>query len=157
MRKPGHRSRAGNHARESVHGFTLMETIATLVVIAIMAVVFAAAASRTGAEVASEAAILRGHLRFAQAMAMANNTIVWSVQVDGAGYTLQRDGAPSVLHLPDENSPTHVLARRVSIAQGTGVLTFNEWGECDLPRTIVLGDGETQQSVTILEGTGLIP
>lgn len=156
MRKPGERS-GECPGRGNASGFTLMETMATLVIIGILALVFVASASRTGAAVAAEAAILRGHLRFAQAMAMANNTIVWSVRVEGSAYTLQRDGAPSVLHLPDENSPSHVLARRVSIMQGTGVLTFNEWGECDLPRTIVLGDGETQQSVAILEGTGLIP
>lgn len=149
--------RAGRRSPEASGGFTLLEAIAVLVLIVVLTAAVWMRATHTGAAVAAEAAILRGHLRFVQAMAMANNTVVWSVQIGGTSYTMQRDGAPSPLHLPDESSATRQLASGVTIAGGGGVLTFNEWGVPDQGRVVVLSDGVSQQTVAILGGTGFIP
>jgi prepilin-type N-terminal cleavage/methylation domain-containing protein len=138
-------------------GFTLLEVIVALALAAVLAVVLMAGRARTGAEVAAEAAILKGHLRFSQAMAMANNTVVWSVSVGDRAYTLQRDGLPSPMGLPDEDSSTHQLADGVTISQGGGVITFTEWGDPVESRTIVLSDGTSTHTVTVLSGTGFIP
>ena len=138
-------------------GFTLLEIIAALAIIGLLLMVAWVRATNTGAAVASDAAILRSHLRFLQAMAMGNNTVVWSMSLGNGSYLMQRDGAPSTMNLPDENGPSRTLSHGVVLSGGTGVITFDEWGVPDAPRVIVLSDGTTQHSISILGGTGLIP
>lgn len=137
-------------------GATMIELVATLVVLAVLAAFALPAARNTGANVAAEAAILRGHLRYAQGMAMANNTYTWSVNLGANSYTLQRNGAPAPINLPNENAPTHTLRAGVSIGAGLGVITFTEWGDIGAARVITVTDGDVAQSISIAATTGLI-
>ena len=147
---------AGRCGRSSQGAFTLLEVVAALALMAILALVVFARGGTSEASVAAEAAILRGHLRFVQAMAMANNTVAWTVNLGSTSYTMQRDGAAATVNLPDESAPTHILTRGVVISQGIGVLPISEWGVPDQTRVITVSDGQYQQSVIVLGGTGLI-
>jgi prepilin-type N-terminal cleavage/methylation domain-containing protein len=135
-------------------GFTLVEVVATLVVLSILAVVITAG-MHTPASVVAEAGILRAHLGFAQSLAMANNTATWSVQFSGNAYTLLRDGQPAPIRWPGEPSATHVLGRGVGSTAGT--VSLDRWGAPAATFTATLTDGRYTESVTITGFTGLIP
>ena len=137
-------------------GFSLIEVIVVLVVLAVLAVTFVSG-METGAGVAAAADILRSHLGFAQALAMANNTAVWSVQFDNNTYRLLRDGAESPLPWPGTASAAHELPDGIAIAEGTGLMTIDEWGAPPLTRDIRLTDGSQVATVRITEFTGLVP
>jgi len=140
----------------SRRGFTLIETLAVLVVLAILGIVIASRFSLTGPVVAVEAQVLRSHLRYVQGLAMANNVEDWSLSVAAGSYTVLRDGATAPINLPGEDSPTHTLPAGVAFSQGAGTLPIDEWGSPDQTRTLRLTDGQTQASVTIFGLTGLI-
>ena len=139
-------------------GFTLIELIAVLVVITVLATVLLQRGSSNSAEVAAELGILKNHLRFAQALAMNNNTATWSVNLSTSGYQLWRDGATAPMNLPGENSATHNFNPNVSLTPGNLLLTYDEWGSpgaADV--TLTLNSGAYASSLTIIRFTGLIP
>lgn len=138
-------------------GFSLIEGLVVLTLLGLLAVSIRVGSRNLHAELAAETGVLRGHLRFAQAMAMANNTAVWSLDVTAGAYTLWRDGQPAPLNLPDEPAPGRILPPGVRIVQGLGHHAFNEWGDPGQDVIIVLSDGQHQQQVSILGFTGLIP
>ena len=137
-------------------GFTLIETLAVIVVMAILLVAVASRFNPSEAAVIAEAQVLRSHLRYVQGLAMANNTEAWSLNVAAGSFTVYRDGAVAPVNLPGETSPTHHLPAGVSISLGTGMLPIDQWGVPDQTRTLRVTDGQTQRSITILGLTGLI-
>jgi prepilin-type N-terminal cleavage/methylation domain-containing protein len=138
-------------------GFTLIETIAVIVIIGVLAAVVTAGFQRTHAEVAAEAGVLRARLGFAQSLALANNHVQWSLLVNGNGYTLLCDGVPACVPWPDSGSAQHSLQNPVQVVGGTGVHLLNEYGAPDDPVQITLSDGEVSRSVTMYAFTGFIP
>lgn len=137
-------------------GFTLIETVAMLVVMAVLAVCVMAG-MHVPASVPVEADILRSHLGYAQSLAMANNVAVWSVDFHGSSYVLRRDGGTSPVSWPGESSATHALGGGVAIGAGTGTLVFNEWGAPAATYVVTLSDGEQTRSVSVVGFTGMIP
>jgi len=97
-------------------GFTLIEFIAILIIIGILAAV---AISRvTGSSETSRAVqegIIKNHIRYAQSMAMKRGEI-WGIKCDGAAYWLFRtndpDTAANQIALPDEDNVTVTLANK---------------------------------------------
>ena len=142
--------------RRNQAGFSLIEIVATMVIIVVLSVALMVGSRRTHADVAAEAGILRSHLRFVQTMAMANNTCAWGIVVTDSSYTLQRDGLPSPINLPGENAPGRSITPGVQIVQGAGVHTFCPWGCPGETLTITLSDGNQQERITVLAFTGLV-
>lgn len=138
-------------------GFSLIEAIAVLVILSIIAVFVMVGIRETHADVVAEAGLLRTQLRFVQSLAMANNTANWSVQITSGSYGLLRNEQPAPINLPDASAPVRQLAEGVSIVQGIGVIAFNEWGDPGQDYIIVLTDGDFSQQVTVFGFTGLIP
>jgi prepilin-type N-terminal cleavage/methylation domain-containing protein len=137
-------------------GFTLLELVIVLMLLSLLT--FSVVVnSETNASVAAEADMLRAHLRFAQSLAIANNTADWSVLFEGQSYTLRRDGATSPVPWPGENGATHVLPNDVNLIGGVGELIFDVWGAPAADYTITLSDGTRQEQVVVLGLTGLIP
>lgn len=137
-------------------GFSLVETVLVLVIMAILAVTISGAFMDTAASVVAEADILRGHLGFVQSLAMANNVVSWSIVFGGASYTLLADGGASPLNLPGEPASVHLLPAGVSISGGLGPLAFDQWGAPAATRVVTLTSGAHSEPVTITGFTGLV-
>lgn len=143
----------------STRGFTLIEIIAVLVLIGILAAVAIARATDNTANEVAAANTLKTHLRYAQALAMNSDT-VWGVEGTGSSSyqlyyfgTIGENGTVGKIpaRFPGENTDTVNLSR-VSITPNFDV-SFNGWGSPTSETTIVVGS----QTITITPETGFIP
>ena len=139
-------------------GFTLVEGVAVLTLVAILTLVLASFAFDTTARVTGETAILSSHVRFVQALAMSINTATWSLSIGDGSYAMLRNGVTSPVNLPGENSATHTLPEGLRVVAGAGVLSFDEWGSPGgATRVITISNGEEARSVTVTRNTGFVP
>jgi len=143
---------------KSVGGFTLIEIIAALMIVAILAAVAVSKIPSTQSyEADSEIDILKTNLRYAQLRALSDDK-PWGISFKSEGgiwqYTLLREPPNTApYNLPNENSPTHILPSGITIA-GAAV-TFDEWGSPGAGDiTITLTPGST---ITVTKHTGFIP
>ncbi len=136
-------------------GFTLVETIVVMVLVALVAVIVVSRPMSTGATVAAERERLGELLRYTQLLAMANNVDVWSVDISSTGYTLQKNGAASGVNIPGERSDSYSFPGEVRVTSGAGALVFDEWGSPgNSSITITLSDGRYTRTLTIAATTG---
>jgi MSHA pilin protein MshC len=97
--------------KKSQRGFTLLELIALLVVLGILAVVAAARVTNTDVEVITGADTLKEHIRYAQTMAMNSNpnapsdATVWGISCSGTSYWLFNGTNPgaNIVLLPEDD------------------------------------------------------
>ncbi len=157
----------GTHGQARPAGFTLVEIIAVLVIIGVLAAV---AAGRLGDDdhrrVVAAADKLKVHLRHAQIRAMFSDTS-WGVESDGGGYWLFSGGdSTNTGVFPGEETATVSLPAGVSV--GTFTISFDEWGrphdgadpetgaEFTAAQTLEVANGHAVV-ITITDGTGFIP
>lgn len=140
-------------------GFTLIEVIAVLITIGIIAVVIVSRGSSTSTySVKSVAAALKSHIRYAQTMAMSTNSI-WGINVsDNKHYSLFRGTTATTVILPGADSnPVELGAKEPSLSIGT--VSFDGKGSPVAgytPSFTVSMDGETE-AINITQNTGFIP
>ena len=137
-------------------GFTMIEIIAVLVILAIVtAVIISRSMTTSDVSLQTEVDTLKGHLRFAQARAMNEiSPTKWGIQVNGSSYKLVRNlngdnttfDSPSLL--PGESSSTH--ATTISGA-GSGTVLFDDWGSPSVASVTFVG-----RSISITPNTGFI-
>ena len=123
----------------------------------VLAVVMTVILSRTPAverEAYAEAAIIRSHLRFAQSLAMSNNTDSWGISFTSNSYTLFQNGLPAAVNLPNDSSSTHNLPAGVSITSGVGTVLFDPWGS---PGPDTLNLTVNTEAISVHRHTGFIP
>jgi MSHA pilin protein MshC len=142
-------------------GFTVIEVIAVLLLIGVLASVAVARLVDNGANAAGEAELLKANLRFAQSRAMSEGLqAVWGVQIFSTSYALIKDGAVASLHFPGEDSSPHAL-NGASITGGIGTLTFDFFGRPSLGGTVLNANHVITfsggKAVTVTAQTGLIP
>ena len=144
------------------HGFTLIEVIAILIILGIVAVVIVSRGSSTEAyNVVSEAEILKTHLRFAQLRAMNDMDNTWGITVNSGYYTLTcvagTGTCPSTIpNLPGESSARHDF-KDVSGPGTTNTISFDNWGSPSYTSpTITLTRGSDHAGITITPNTGFI-
>lgn len=155
--------------KHTSHGFSLIEIIAVLLILGILAAVAVSRFEGTSqASLLSASARLRTHLRHAQILAM-NTNAPWYVQFDGASYKLNRYGAhDNPISFPGEESDTVDFGSGFSLSyEGPDYVTFDSLGRpCgDLTgkelrsedRTIFVRKGGESVSITITRNTGFIP
>jgi prepilin-type N-terminal cleavage/methylation domain-containing protein len=108
-------------------GFTMIEMIVVLIVMAIFSTVVYSRFNTGNAELIAQADVLKSHLRYAQLMAM-NDTSTWGIKItNSTTYELFKTAVtPPPSNLPGDNSYTHVLTGNIEII-GSSV-SFNEWG-----------------------------
>jgi prepilin-type N-terminal cleavage/methylation domain-containing protein len=145
------------YRRRNDRGFTLIEIIAVLVIIAIIsAVVISRGMATDEVKLQAEVDTLKGHLRYAQYLALNDiPPVKWGIQVGGTSYTLIKVdavGTTSPFSLPGGSSATHSFENGVT-ATGTGTVLFNEWGSPDTPIPAIALGG---QSITVTTNTGFI-
>ena len=147
-------------------GFTMIEVIAVLVVLGIIAAIAVSRLTASGNELYTERDILQSNLRFAQFKALTNNedpTTTWGISFAGNSYTLSlTNGSPDTTNtnFPSDNSATHTLSGGVTVtAPATGsAVTYDYWGNpgaADI--TVTLSQGGQTTSFTITRTTGFIP
>lgn len=147
-------------------GFTLIEVIAVLIIIGILgAVAVSRSTSTTVYSPASEAEILKGHLRYTQYRALSDS-VSWGMSFSAGGYSLLKNKVATGSTLPNENSSSHTLAAGVTITTGAGsAIHFNEWGNPTdaadallvADKLIVLSDGTATQTLRVTQNTGFMP
>jgi len=134
-------------------GFTLLEVVAVLVLLGILAAVAVARFADSNADAVAEAEIFKSHLRYAQIRAMGD-IYPWTVTVGSDSYVLSTTnpsiGTPT---LPGESGATHSYDGGVTASAGT--FTFNWRGQ---PTTgggsSITFDGDPDVTVTVLSETG---
>lgn len=143
-------------------GFTLLEVIATLIIIAIMAAVIVPRVGTTTDTygLRAEADTLKAHLRYAQFRAMSDD-VPWRMGVAAGSYTLRRsdgDGHWVDSNLPDgAGTPTHAFADGVAKTGAAQVVTFDQWGSPGGANiTITLQAGDLQDDIVVTQNTGFI-
>jgi prepilin-type N-terminal cleavage/methylation domain-containing protein len=149
-------------------GFTLIEAIAVLVILGVMAAVVAVKMSGTSAyDLASQVEAVKGHLRYAQTRAMNENLVAWGINFNSATtyYLFQGAGSTTPVQLPGEDSTTINLTAKNSGLTITPVrITFNEFGSpcaaTGTPPAPLTADATVTTSggtITITRNTGFIP
>ena len=135
-------------------GFTMIEVLAVLLVLAVIMTVILTRTPSIERDAYAQAAVIRSHLRFAQSLAMGDNTENWGITFTPHSYTLLLNGSPAGIALPNDSSSTHNLPDGVSITNGIGTVLFDEWGSPGSDSITITVDTE---SIVIARLTGFIP
>ena len=98
--------------RKDARGFTMIEIIAVLVIISIVAAVAISRMGDNDYQFYGQASLLRGHLRYAQTRAMnsspSGGVVTWGIKCDGSSYWLFRgtnpDSTSNIILLPDDTA-----------------------------------------------------
>ncbi|WP_176637305.1 pilus assembly FimT family protein [Desulfolutivibrio sulfoxidireducens] len=145
---------SGPHALPWGHGgFTLVEIIAAVILLGILAAVAVAMYDEGNADAVAEAETFKSHLRYAQIRAMGD-IYPWTITVGGSSSTLSTTnpsiGTPT---LPGESGATHTLRDGVTVTAGT--FTFDWRGRATAGGgTSVTFDGDPDIVVSVLAETG---
>ena len=135
-------------------GFTLIETISVLLIIAIISAVLLTRTTMTNeATLRAEIDTLKAHLRYAQTLAMNDvPPIQWGIEVKESSYKLVKNPNDdnTSFSLPNESSQKHDFP---SITATPATVWFDDWGSPSGDLSLTLG-GKT---ITITPNTGFIP
>jgi len=143
----------------SEKGFTLIDAVAVLILLGILAAVaIPLGISAEEAKVQAEFSTLKGHLRYAQYLAMNDiSPIQWGLEIGGSSYELVKyDNGAKTAHtrlLLGESSATHSFENGVT-ATGAASVLFDDWGS---PGTADLSVALNGMTITIAANTGFIP
>ena len=140
-------------------GFTMIETIVVLFIMAIVASFVLFRPSTSANELVAEAEILKSHLRYAQIKAMNGDTgETWGIHLaDANNYILYKNNAQATDILPGETAQTHTFPTEVSVTSGVATVNFDNWGSpVSGTQTITLKQGTESSSITITKNTGYI-
>jgi prepilin-type N-terminal cleavage/methylation domain-containing protein len=149
------------------HGFTLIEIIAVLVLMSIIATgVLVRSINTDQIDLTAQVAKIRNHIRYAQAMAMKRSEI-WGINCVAEEYWLFQDSTSDQVQLPGEQVDTISLADfGVSIKDDFSVY-FDKYGRpyisysdtpvsVDNPLPITISGESGSVTLSVTPETGLI-
>lgn len=145
----------------STKAFTLIEAIAVLVLLGLLAAAAISSAPRSSAGVVTESDQLAAHLRYAQTRALAD-VEPWRLEfLNSSTYQIGPvNGSP--VRIPGAPGETRNLGSGVTVS-GPGEIRFDMWGrpvdgDGNLSSTInlTLADGSQTATISVTSGTGLI-
>ena len=151
-------------------GFTMIEVIAVLVILGIISAVVIAKVSSVIAQynLDSEADVIKGHLRYAQALSM-NSTVNWGITFSSGSYTIFTNPSSTVALPGTSNTAAPATANLPSgMTISTGTVSFDSWGtpytdihatslQTGGPQSYTLSLGNNSVAILIWDDTGLIP
>ena len=148
--------RTGAQAQNQ-RGFTIIEVIAVLVIIGIIAV-FAVVqfSATTSYDLASQMEAVKAHLRLAQQRALASGS-PWGINFNSTTYYLFNNTAPTTpVQLPGVDGATVSLSGKSSltITSAPQTVTFDGYGSPGAANVIVTTNGG---NITVTQNTGFIP
>jgi len=167
------RIRKEKYRMRSSGGFTLIELITVLFIVGVIAAVAASATfyRNDARELGPQMELFKGHLRYAQAMAMQSDKNWGIFVIDSSHYCLFRDGSTAEAnreYLPGENRKTYALPSGFTLSPAGAIMSFTSgWG---IPSdnasgspvaasnvTLTMAKGSDSATITITKNTGFIP
>ncbi|MBF0487192.1 MAG: prepilin-type N-terminal cleavage/methylation domain-containing protein [Nitrospirae bacterium] len=152
--------------RTDERGFTLIEIIAVLILMGIVAVVVAAKYSSPDVyAVSSELETLKTNLRFAQLKAMNElDGTTWGIKFsatsNAVSYALIKTTGgvqSSPVLLPGDSTATHTLTSGITATTTVNPIVFDNWGSPGTASiTIGLTNSAFSPSATVTKNTGFI-
>jgi prepilin-type N-terminal cleavage/methylation domain-containing protein len=153
------------------HGFTLIEIIAVLLLMSIIAAgVLVRSMNTDQMDLVAQVAKVRNHIRYAQAMALKRSDKNWGIKCDGStAYWFfegtNPDDSPSQLPLPGEIS-SQILFADIKVTMNGFELYFDEYGRpytdltpitpVSIPLAITISGGSGSVTLSVTPETGLI-
>lgn len=141
-------------------GFTMIEVIAVLVIVGIIAAVVAVRMSNTNAyDLASQLEVIKGHLRLAQSRALGSGS-PWGINfTSSTTYNLFQGIATTtpIQLLGEDNANVNLTTKKsaLTITSATPlVITFDAYGS---PGTTTLTINTNGGNITVTKNTGYIP
>lgn len=140
-------------------GFTLIEVIAVLIILAIITAVAVSRGMSTQNDLIQQVDIVKTHLRFAQLKALNDDVNTWSITFTTGSYSLSctvgtNSTCPSS-SLPSESSSSHSFPSGVTATSAT--VTFDRWGSPGgSAASINLTQGSQTITITVAANTGYI-
>ena len=153
-------------------GYSFFEIVVVLVLSSILLFIIISRVSTTDVELVSQSEVVKTHLRYAQAKAMAADTI-WGLHCDNSStYWLFRDGSTANrIHLPAEDADAVDLGS-AGFSLEPFTLAFDSWGTpytdaaatagqelttSDAEADITLTRSGKSRIITITPNTGFVP
>jgi len=150
------------HFKKNSRGFTMIEIIAVLIVIAILGTtaMISGVYSTSDYDLTSQADILESHLRYAQTRAM-NTDIVWGIDFSGpttySFFKYDTDNGKVFVDLPGEDTSTVVFQDQNGNPTGmtvTGgiIVSFDSWGKPytgEPPERTLQNEGAGWRTITL--------
>ena len=148
-------------------GFTLIEALAVLLVMGIMAVVLVSRADMSlNSTVVAEAEALKAQFRYAQSRAMTSGN-PWGISIANNSYSMfYKDGTRTTVTMPGEADSSRNLGA-LGITVTGAVVSFDSWGrpctgdDGSAARTgnlvLTMSKGGASRTITITKNTGFIP
>lgn len=140
-------------------GFTMIEIIAVLLILGIIAAVVVSRMSSTSSyDLTSQVDVLKAHLRLAQARAMGSSS-PWGINfaTTTTYYLFQGIGSTTPVQIPEEANATVDLTAKgsgLTIGSAPQRITFDAYGS---PGTATLTVTTSGGNITITKNTGYIP
>jgi MSHA pilin protein MshC len=143
-------------------GFTLIEVVAVLVILAIIAAVAVTRGMSIQSDLIPQADTVKTHLRFAQMKALNDDANTWSMAFTTGSYSLSCTAGTnstcpsSTIQLPSESSNTHTFPSDVTVSPNI-TITFDRWGSPGGSNAVVnlIQSGQTI-AITVAANTGYI-
>jgi MSHA pilin protein MshC len=145
--------------KSGIQGFTMIEIIAVLLILAIVAAVVVSRMGDTVTyDLTSQLDVVRSHLRLAQARATGSSS-PWGINFATATtyYLFEGTGSTTPVRLPDEENDIVDLAAKQSgltIGSAPQRITFDAYGS---PGTATITVSTSGGNITITKNTGFIP
>jgi type II secretory pathway pseudopilin PulG len=137
----------------------MIEIIAVLAVVAVVsAVVIASSGNVAGqSQLASQVAMVKSHIHFAQMMAMKSN-VSWGISfTSNSSYTLQTNNNTATVTFPYVGSATYTLPSGVTVTASSSPLVFDAWGSPGTSTvTVTVTSGTNNTIITINNITGAV-
>lgn len=136
------------------HGFTLIEVVAILIVLGVVAVVVASrAVSTVDYARSAELEKVKGHLRYAQRRAMNTND-QWGINfTTSSTYELFKNTTANKIKILGEDADTVTLGS-LTIGSAPLTITFDDFGIAATTDTTIVTSGG---NITVTANTGFVP